>query len=587
MQIKEKIENARFLLLQEQSKFMFIGSVFSSLGLIVTLWNAVPKHILLLWFGFLTLYWLGRLYHSNYLLEQLQHRSPTVNEKRYFYLYPVVSGIFWGAAGVLFFTPDSTIHLVYLLMYLFGIVIGSAVSLSYIRWAFPIYAVISVLPISILLMGDDNESFLWIALTLLLGILAVIAISHNVYRSISDSLKIRFENEELVETLRRQTLALEEQKEVAIKANQDKSRFLASASHDLRQPIHSLSLLTDALESQITTAKGKSILGLVRNANDSLNHLLGSLLDVSKLDADVIEPQIERIDLVALLSNIADNYRLSAKQKGLQLRLHLRDCYIDSDPSLLSNAIMNLIDNAIKYTSKGGVLVSVRIHGEVVKVQVWDTGIGIEQKNHKKIYREFLQLGNHERDMDKGLGLGLSISQRVLKLLDHPLSLSSVYGRGSVFTISIPLSSLPEAPCLEPSAEMLPFSWEEARKYTVLLVDDNKTVCKAAKLALESWGYNVVTANGIEDVEQIAKNKKLASSIDVIAADYRLPNNVTGIDVIQRFEILSGYKLPAFLITGDTAPERLQEAISYGLPLLHKPLKHGEFKMVLRRLLHN
>ena len=584
MQMNEKIENERFLLLQKQSLFMFIGSLLGGLGLVATLWSVVPHTVLLSWYGLLVIFWFARLAHSRYHLSELRSRAPTANEKKYYYIYPIVSGLFWGLAGVLFFTPDSIMHFTFLLMYLYGMVLGASVSLAYIRWAFPLYAVVVVTPVIILLLMDGNKSFFWVAFTLTFSLLMVAAISNNVYRSISDSLRIRFENEGLVEKLKQQALALEAQKEVAIKANQDKSRFLASASHDLRQPIHSLSLLTDALDTQITTKEGKSILALVHSANDSLNSLLGSLLDVSKLDAGIIEPVIERISLVSLLNRVADNYRLPAKKKGLQLRLCLRDCYVDSDVSLLSSAIMNLIDNAIKYTATGGVLVSTRIHHGVVNIQVWDTGRGIAKDKQKKIYHEFLQLGNPERDIDKGLGLGLSISKRILQLLDYPLSLSSTVGRGSVFSILIPLSTLP--PEDNSVDEVFAYNFDEKKRYTVLLIDDNKTVCEASAVALKLWGYDVLTATCLEHVEQIASNKQEAERVDVIASDYRLQENITGIDAIKTFKRMSGSNdLPAFLITGDTAPERLQEAASFGLPLLHKPLKQGEFKMVLRSLL--
>jgi len=584
MTMQEKTENERFFLLQKQSPFMFWGSILGGLGLVATLWGVVSHQVLLSWYVILVIYWLLRLRHSIRQCRELSYRLPTVNEKKYFYLYPITSGIFWGTAGALFYTPESMLHLVYLLMYLFGLVVGGSVSLAYVRWAFPLYAIITATPIAVLLVIDENKSFLWIAFTLVFSLLVVIAISRNVYHSISESLKIRFKNEDLVKQLQQQAIELKAQTEAAIKANEDKSRFLASASHDLRQPIHSLSLLTDALSSQVTTKTGQSILALVHSANDLLNSLLGSLLDISKLDAGIVEPQIERIALSPLLSRVVDNYRLLAEQKDLQLRLRVSDCYVDSDASLLSNAIMNLIDNAIKYTSTGGVLVAVRIHRKNIKIQIWDTGLGIDSADHEKIYDEFLQLGNSARDAEKGLGLGLSISKRLLQLLGHPLSLSSKPGRGSVFTISMPLSTLPEEVALNRATPIV-YNLDETSKHTVLLVDDNVMVRESTTLALESWGYKVISALSIEVVEDIATSKE-ASKISIIAADYRLQDSVTGIDAIKRFKQLSGCDIPAFLITGDTAPVRLQEAASFGLPLLHKPLKQGEFKAVLHRLIH-
>jgi signal transduction histidine kinase/CheY-like chemotaxis protein len=581
--MKEKIENERFLLLQQQMPFLSSANLLAGLGLIAMLWDIIPRYQLLLWYGLMFLFWSARGLHSYLHNIRLYKPGSLKTQRKIYYIFPLISGVFWGSAGALFFTPESTTHLVYLIMFQFGLIAGAAITLAYLRWAFPLFAFITVIPTALSLLLENNWHHFWIATTILFSMLIMLGLSRNVYRSISHSLLIRFENKELVEKLQLQALELNKQKEKAVKANEDKSRFLASASHDLRQPIHSLTLLTDALRPQVSTERGKSILKLIRSANDSLYSLLSSLLDISKLDAGVVEPQIERIELVSLLRQIVENYRTVAENKGLELRFKVRHCYVDSDPALLASAVMNLLDNAIKYTAEGGcILVAMRLYKQRVKVQIWDTGIGIDEQDKEKIFDEFLQLSNPERDGEKGLGLGLSISKRILQLLGYSISLQSTRNKGSVFSIVMPLSILPEKTLFN-EYHTIPNLVPDIRKgRTILVIDDNNAVLSATIAALNSWGYKAITATCIEEVSDIAVSHH-ANKIDIIAADYRLRKNTTGIDAIRVFEKLSGkISMPAFLITGDTDPNRIQEASSFGLPLLHKPLKQGELKMVLR-----
>ncbi|MCK5918152.1 MAG: hybrid sensor histidine kinase/response regulator [Cocleimonas sp.] len=578
--MKEKIENERFLLLQRQISFLSSANLLAGLGLIAMLWDIIPQKQLLIWYGLMLLFWGLRGLHHFFQKTHLYQAAFTEPNIKVYYIFPIISGAFWGGAGVLFYTPESTAHLVYLIMFQFGLIAGAAITLAYLRWAFVLFAFTTVIPLSLLLILERDWHYFWMALTLLFSMLIMLGLSRNLYHSITDSLLIRFKNESLVEKLQSQALELKAQKEKAVKANEDKSRFLASASHDLRQPIHSLSLLTDALDSQVSTETGKSILKLVRSANRSLYGLLNSLLDISKLDAGIVKPEIERIALAPLLHQLVDNYRTIAEKKGLQLRFKVRDCYVDSDSTLLSSAIMNLLDNAVKYTPKGSILVAMRLYKKQVKVQIWDTGIGIEEDNREIIFDEFLQLGNPERDSEKGLGLGLSISKRILRLLGYPLSLCSTVNKGSVFSITMPLSVLPEKSQQTQHYGSVNLHPCIGSGQTILVIDDNQAVLDATKLVLNSWGYTVKTATCIEEVRTIAINNEV---IDLIATDYRLRENTTGIDAIKVFEQLSGHvDIPAFLITGDTDPDKIQEASSFGIPLLHKPLKQGELKMILR-----
>jgi len=359
-------------------------------------------------------------------------------------------------------------------------------------------------------------------------------------------------------------------------ANRAKSRFLAAASHDLRQPMHALGLFVEQLSDMIKYPNARKIVDQVHASVEAMEQLLNALLDISKLDAGVLTPQIEDFSLATLLQRMENNFAAEARAKGLRLRVRPCDLAVRSDPLLLERIVMNLVSNAVRYTERGGIVVGCRRRGKRVRIEVWDSGIGIAEDKQREIFQEFIQLGNSERDRSRGLGLGLAIVERLAQLLNHRIDLASTPGRGSRFSIELPISdvqqTLPEQRALSPMTNSL-------NGLFVVVVDDEALVRAGMEGVLHGWGCHVVNAgSGDEALVLLGEHERTP---DVVISDYRLRENETGIEVINRIRTHYASAIPAALISGDTAPERLREAKDSGYPLLHKPVSPAKLRALL------
>ena len=369
----------------------------------------------------------------------------------------------------------------------------------------------------------------------------------------------------------------EEAQREAEHANKAKSKFLAAASHDLRQPIHAQGLFLDVLSRTELTAYQHELLASARASSEASGKMLNTLLDFSRIEAGVIKPQVRAFLLQPLLNKIENEFAPQADAKGLLYRS--RETYLaaQSDPMLVELILRNLVANAIRYTERGGVLVGCRRHGNRVVLEVWDTGIGIEPAHHQEVFREFHQLGNPERDSRKGLGLGLAISEGLARALDHELTLASTPQRGSVFRLTIPIAATATT-ALPAQEKLLKRDNTETLNARVLVIEDDEAVRTAMLHLLSNWGCQ---CRAVESIEEALTMTRVFAP-DVVISDYRLREQRTGAEAIAALRALLGNDLPALLITGDTAPERLREAQASGIPLLHKPLSSDELHHELR-----
>jgi signal transduction histidine kinase/CheY-like chemotaxis protein len=355
-------------------------------------------------------------------------------------------------------------------------------------------------------------------------------------------------------------------------ANLARSRFLAAASHDLRQPLHTLSLYSAALKLHAPDGATGEIARHINKALASLSALVDSLLDISKLDAGAVEPEPQSVSLRALIERIEADYRPLANGKGLEFHVTAPDILMQTDPVLFERLVRNLVDNAFKYTAAGNVKLNAEVEGGKVRISVRDTGPGIPPAERERIFEEFYQIGNPERDRVQGLGLGLAIVQRISQLLGLELKLESEPGRGSTFTVTAPLAmerrAVPRAPAT-PAApdEAAPRVLDGAR---VLVIDDEPDVRAGMRALLEQLGCRVAVCSGYADAARLIDQDGL-EDVHMIVSDFRLRQHESGIDTVRRLRERLG-EVPALLVSGDTAPERLREAQSSGLPLLHKPV---------------
>lgn len=347
-----------------------------------------------------------------------------------------------------------------------------------------------------------------------------------------------------------------------------KSKFLAAASHDLRQPIHAQGLFLDVLSRTLLSTQQRKLVSSACAANDASAEMLNTLLDFSRIEAGVIEPQVVAFRLQPLLNKIEREFERQADAKGLSYRSRETSLIVQSDPALIELILRNLVSNAIRYTERGGLLVVCRKHSGQAVLEVWDTGIGIESAQQREVFREFHQLGNPERDRRKGLGLGLAIVAGLARTLGHALTLTSTLRRGSVFRLTLPLATA-TFPMTQTGVESVKAQMLNVR---VLVIDDEEAVRAGMLDLLHDWGCECEAAESIEEALALAR----IHAPDLVISDYRLREQRTGIEAIAALRELLGDTLPALLITGDTAPDRLREALNSGIPLLHKPVSPSQ-----------
>jgi signal transduction histidine kinase len=364
-------------------------------------------------------------------------------------------------------------------------------------------------------------------------------------------------------------------------ANLTKSRFLAAASHDLRQPLHALNLFFAQLRTETDPAERKRIAEQIDASVTAMNDLFNALLDISKLDAGALAPELARFPVADLLNHVETTFAQAAQEKGLRLRLVGSDAWVQSDFILLERILINLVSNAIRYTDRGGIVVGCRRRSDRLQIEVWDSGIGIPEDQRENIFGEFYRLPGPGRERRGGLGLGLAIVDRLCRLLDHRIELRSIPGRGSRFSVLVPLAAAQPESAEEAAAPKALV--DPAKGRLIVVIDDDALVLDSMRGVLRSWGCFVVTAEsgGAALASLNGDNRRP----DLIISDYRLADGNTGIEAVQQLRRAFDTPIPAFLVTGDTAPERLGEASASGFHLLHKPVGPMALRAMLNQLL--
>ena len=367
-------------------------------------------------------------------------------------------------------------------------------------------------------------------------------------------------------TERNDALALLRQsKESAEDAATTKSRFLAAASHDLRQPLQSLGLYLSVLERQLDQPRQLDVADKMRKSLETMGELLDALLDISKLDGNAVIVEKKDVRIQELLSRIVNDNIQQAELKGLQLKCIGEDHVVHTDPGLLASVIENFVTNAIRYTARGTVTIDCQPGDGVLRVAVNDTGVGIEENEIDNVFEEYYQLDNPVRDRRKGLGLGLAIVKRIAQLLDHSIEVNSEPGKGSTFSVLVPLGNIEYAEVYTLASATPPRRSD--RMPIVLLIDDDPSIIDATSMLLEASGMEVHSAlNGEDALAQVVAGVRP----DVLVTDYRLPGD-TGIKVIGRIRQATLADLPAVIMTGDTSAKEIVAANLSNCTVLHKP----------------
>ena len=477
----------------------------------------------------------------------------------------------WGAAPW-WLGPDAGLAAdLWLVVALVGMAVVGAHVLAASRravclWLLPLLGPL----IAVALAGHSNES-------ILMAVFGVIALATTLFfafkrrQLLMDAEQTRLSNDALVRELRQQVFLVE-------RANRDKSRFLAAASHDLRQPMHALGLFAASLEkSLIDTPLQPTVVNMMR-AVDALEQSCSAMLDLSKLDAGVVEPNLQSFPIRDVFRRLHMHCAGQAVELGLGLRFKPGGRIVTSDPQLLERVLANLIHNAIRYTKEGGIVVMARSRADCISLEVWDTGIGIAEEELPKVFDEFYQASNSGRDRTRGLGMGLAIVKRLVILMGHELEVKSTPGRGTVFRILLAPTELADMDNMVLGAETVPVLIDVNR--TALVIDDEESIRVGMRELLQTWGFEVLLAGSI--AQACTEVRRHASVIDIVLSDLRLSNQEDGIAAIEAVRAVYGAPLPAVLITGDTSADEVKRAHASGHQVLFKPVRPRELYSLLR-----
>ncbi len=361
-------------------------------------------------------------------------------------------------------------------------------------------------------------------------------------------------------------------------ANLGKSRFLAAASHDLRQPLQTMSLLHDMLAKRVTDSDSMRMIAKLGDSLDVMAAILNKILDITQLEAGVVKPEISVFPIADLLARIRDDFILRAEGKGLSCRVVNSRHMVRSDPTLLEQMIRNLVSNALKYTNSGKILLGCRWQGSMVRIEIWDTGVGIPAAQLRAVFEEFHQLDNPARESARGFGLGLSIVQRLGELLGHHVNVRSVPGKGSVFSITLQREATLAPPSTATS--IISANPRRDRRDLVLIVEDDPAIREMLQILFEFEGYSVAAAvDGRHALDLVSRD---ALRPAIVVTDFNLPNSLSGVDVAKRLRELLGRSLPVIIVTGDISVNTLTEIADAHCVQLNKPVKANDLIGLVR-----
>ena len=550
-------------------------------------WSVAPASLLLPWFGAFVAMCLVRAV----VISRFRRAEPSTREAWLAWRFrssigTVVAAAMWGATGWIFYglaTEQQQSTGLIVIIYTFsvaGIPVLSTQPRLYLA-----YAGLCLLPLVVrIALGGDVQSYqLAGELILIISLTAVLANSYR--QALQRAIDLKVQADELAAQLRVETLAAEEARRQAEIANRAKTQFFTAASHDLRQPLHAMGLFAEALRQRVHEPEVAQLVNSINESVDALEGLFSELLDITRIDSGVIEVHPQHFAVDDILRKLRLHFEPSAFEKGLALRLRGGFRVVFADPLLVERILRNLVSNAIRYTNDGSVLVSCRQRGDRILLQVWDTGLGIAESEQGHVFDEFYQVPNTPKvspDQRKGLGLGLAIVKRLADLMEAPLTLSSVSGQGTVFTLALPVGR-----ALRPSALLSVPGGKGPSAITlagrrIVVVEDEPAVRAGLEVLLSGWGAR------IDAFQSVAASREWADASDAVAdrpdlliVDYRLEEGLTGVDAIKALRARFGASIPAILVTGSTMTGHEQEATEQNFHLLIKPVVPNKLRAMI------
>lgn len=524
------------------------------------------------WMAVMVAVWVARAVVCAALLR----RPPAAERVRFWIRYLIasagLSGMVGGSAAILFFAAPPVEAALMTMVICGWCAAGIAVS-GAVPHAF--YALITffLAPLAFSWALSASPDGMLVAGLLILFIFLLVTYARDGAELVANALRIGFENEELVRRLRAREAEAHAARERAEAANLSKSTFLAAASHDLRQPLHALSLLLFTLQEKTRDPEAAEILGKISSSADSLDSLFKGLLDLSRLDAGSIKPELEATALGPMLRRLDNELRPLAQAKGLGFECSTIDVWVTSDAQMLERVLRNLIDNAVKYTEHGGIRIDTEERGHAVRVTIRDTGIGIEPANLERIFEEYYQVRNPARNRAQGIGLGLAIVKRMCDLLSHGIRVESQPGRGTAFHLTLPRAAPVRARDAGPEGGT--DAPQTLGGLVVVVIEDDAEVQEAMRTLLAGWGCQPLICASSTEAQRQLDHANLAP--DAVLADYRLGGAENGLEAIAALCARYG-DLPAAIVTGEIDAADLNVPEGMSVVVMQKPVPASEIR---------
>ncbi len=558
---KELIEKERFALYMNEMLRNYIGSILIGLPLFYFIFQSQSSlYAVNIWFTFDLILMITALltYYVFYQHYDTFHFSIWIKVSD---IPLIVFSLHIASAPWLFLQSEADIYLFTLFIMIISLTGTVTHAIAYYFDKLIVFSTLPLLSLAVKFTTMESDNFYEVYIGLILVWTGLITFAHRVNKSLINSIILKFEHIQA--------------RANAERINAEKSQFMAAASHDIRQPLQAINLLVSTLKSGNKNPHDDVLFERLENSVDSMSELLNRMLDVSKLDAHVVVPQPQHLCLTTLLEKLQGVLEPFATAKNINLVIKSDNSIVFADVILLEQVLNNLLSNAIRYTHSGNITLSAQSNSGQINIAIKDTGVGIASVNQEAIFLEFHQLHNPERDQNKGLGLGLSIVKRLCALQNWPLSLISELGIGSCFSFKVPKGDS-ELIQICDTVDMN----KNLSAIDVIVIDDHEGIRFSLSNILSKWGCKVRSFesadNACEALKQLPTWKP-----NLIISDYRLRNNVTGIEAIDKVKLILNYAIEAIIISGDTAPKEIIKIEKSGLIVLHKPIKPAKLRVVV------
>jgi two-component system, sensor histidine kinase len=562
-----------------------VAGYSAGVGVVTMLfWGIAPAALMWPWFGaFVALASVRLFVWRAFKRATLQTRADWSRWLLRSNIGTLFAGAFWGFTGWVFYAESSGLQQTGLIIIVYTFCVVGIPVLSIQPRIYLAFGALCIVPLLVRIASVGDSYSLQLAGELVLIISFTIILANTYRQALQRAIDLKVHADELLVQLRIEKRAAEAARQEAEVANRAKTQFFTAASHDLRQPLHAMGLFAEALRQRVHDPEVAQLVNSINESVDALEGLFSELLDISRIDNGGVEVHEQHFKVGDILRKLRLNFEPSAFEKGLSLRLRSGDRVVFADPLLVERILRNLVSNAIRYTNDGSVLVSCRQRGNRVLLQVWDTGIGIREAERVRIFEEFYQVPNTgivSPEQRKGLGLGLAIVKRLADLMRAPLSVRSQAGRGTVFTLELPVGKAPRT-LAQPVLGKGPLGITlEGR--LVVIVEDEPAVRGGLEVLIKGWGASIASFDSVAASSQWARDSDPEIvKPDLLIVDYRLEDGLNGVDAIKALRARFGSAVPAILVTGSTMTGHEMDAQLHNFHLLIKPVVPNKLRAMI------